>query len=287
MADEATTTSGEAESLLLDKLDDRFETLELLRADDDEARGRILEQMGAQGPADRDIVRQLATAARPLAVPDRFPQAHRVFIRGLEVLHRNGARAPNIPRKLGPLKPLAGFVVQLITRWIVKNQGNTIVDKVRKLYELRESNAVWGSEEHHQLRRARLHMQMISEDIKDKPLGVPAFLLGGAFLSGVFSALQGAISSALGNPLLVLLLVVLVVSLLAGTAWCVLFAAGVARRRIRLATDEPLQALYQTIGSAGTPPQDQSLQFATFAIIFFVLAAIVVPAGIVFLVNAF
>jgi hypothetical protein len=297
VADEATTAgtaaagpvpaaAEEDDSLLLDRLDDRFETLELLRADDDEARGRILEEMGARGPADSDIVRQLATAARPLAVPDRFPHAHRVFIRGLGVLHRNGARQPNMPRKLGPLRPLAATIVQLITRWIVRNQGNTIVDKVRRLYELREANAVCGSDEHHQLRRARLHMQLLSGDLKDKPLGIPAFLVGGAFLSGLFSAIQGAITSALGHPLLVLVLVVALVALLAGLAWCVLFAAGVARRRIRLATDEPLKALYETIGSAGKPPKDQSFQFAAFAIVFFALAAVIVPAGIVFLVNA-
>jgi hypothetical protein len=271
---------------LLDKLDDRFETLRLLRADDEETRGRLLEQMGARGRAEQDIVRQLATHARPLAQPVRFSQAHRVFIRGLEVLHRNGGRTPSVPKKVGPLKPVAQWLVQLVTRWIVNSQKNTIVDRVRRLYELREANAVWGSDEHHQLRRARLQMQTISAEIKDKSLGVPAFLLGGAFISGVFGALQGAIESALGHPLLVVLLVAVLVLLLFGAAWCVLFAAGVSRRRIRLSTDKPLQALYETIGSAGDPPDDHSYQFALFAIVFFALAAIVVPAGVVFLVNA-
>jgi hypothetical protein len=277
---------AEPEGDLLDRLDDRFETLRLLRADDEESRGRLLEQMGARGRAEQDIVRQLATHAQPLAQPSRFSEAHRVFIRGLEVLHRNGARAPSIRKPIGPLKPAAQWLIQLVTRWIVNNQKNTIVDRVRRLYELREANAVWGSDEHHQLRRARLQMQVISAEIKDKSLGVPAFLLGGAFISGVFSALQGAIESALGHPLLVVLLVALLVLLLVGSAWCVLFAAGVSRRRIRLSTDKPLQILYDTIGSAGDPPHDQSFQFALFAIVFFALAAIVVPAGLVFLFNA-
>jgi hypothetical protein len=209
-----------------------------------------------------------------------------VFVRGLEVLYRNGARAPSIRKPLGPLKPVASFVVQLVTRWIVRNQQNTIVDRVRRLYELREANSVWGSDEHHQLRRARLHMQMLSTELKDKALGIPAFLVGGAFISGVFSALQGAIESALGHPLLVLALVVIVVLLLVGTAWSVLFAAGISRRRIRLAMDGPLEALYETVGSAGNPPHDQSFQIALFAIAFFAIAAIVVPAGLVLLFNA-
>ncbi|HWC66859.1 MAG TPA: hypothetical protein VG478_02235 [Acidimicrobiales bacterium] len=274
------------EGTLLDRLDDQFETLRLLRADDDETRGRLLEQMGARGRAEQDIVRQLSTHPRPLAQPDRFPAAHRVFVRGLEVLYRNGTRAPTIRKRLGPLKPAVTWLVQIVTRWIVKSQLNTVVDRVRRLYELREANAVWGSDEHHQLRRARLHMQTISGEIKGKPLGVPAFLVGGAFISGVFSALQGAIESALGHPVLVVILVLILVALLVGAAWSVLSAAAISRRRIRLSIDEPLQALYETIGSAGDPPEDQSYQFAIFAIVFFALAAIVVPAGIVFLANA-
>jgi hypothetical protein len=278
--------SDDEDGGLLDKLDDRFETLRLLRADDEETRGRLLEEMGARGRVEGQIVSQLATARQPLARPDRFPEAHRVFIRGLEVLWRNGSRSPTMPRRLGPLKPVATWFVQLVTRWIVKNQINTIIDRIRRLYEVREANTVWGSDEHHQLRRARLQMQTLSHDLKDVSLGVPAFLLGGAFISGVFSALQGAIESALGNPLLVVALVALLVLLLVGAAWSVLVAAGIARRRIRLSIDQPVKALYETIGSAGDPPDDKSFQFAIFAIVFFALAAIVVPAGVVFIVNA-
>lgn len=271
---------------MLDRLDDRFETLQLLRADDDVARGRVLEAMGARGKADDDIIEQLSTHRRPLAQPERFSEAHSVFVRGVEVLHRNGSRPPSISRKLGPLKPIAGWVIQQVTRWIVKNQQNTIIDRVRRLYQLREANAVWGSEEHHLLRRARITMQGVSADIKDKALGVPAFLVGGAFISGISSALQRAFNAALGNPLLVVVVATLLVLFFVGTAWCVLFAAGLARRRIRLATDAPLHALYETIGSTGNPPKDQAYQFAIYAIIFLALAAIVVPASLVLVVNA-
>jgi hypothetical protein len=274
------------ESLLLDRLDDRLETLRLLRADDDEARGRVLEAMGTRGQADIDIVRQLATARRALAFPDRFPEAHRVFIRGFEALERNGDKPAPMPRKLGPLKPVAQVVVQLITRWIVGSYQNKLIERVRVLYDLREANTVWGSTEHHHLRRARQQMHTITEGVPPRHLGIPTFLVGGAFISGVFGGIQGAVRAALGNPLLVVLLALVLIGVLFGIGWCILFAAGVSRRRIRLATDEPTEALYETIGSCGLPPKDHSLLLAILAIVLLALAAIVVPTAIGFVVNA-
>ena len=47
--------------------------------------------------------------------------------------------------------------------------------------------------------------------------------------------------------------------------------------RIRLAVDQPLKALYETIGSCGSPPKDQSYNFAVYAIVLFTLAWIVIP----------
>ena len=52
---------------------------------------------------------------------------------------------------------------------------------------------------------------------------------------------------------------------------------GVARRRIRLSTDQPMRALWDTIGAAGKPPKDESYNFAVYAIILIVLAWIVIP----------
>jgi hypothetical protein len=60
-------------------------------------------------------------------------------------------------------------------------------------------------------------------------------------------------------------------------SWVALFSAAVARRRIRLATDQSLAALWETIGAAGEPPRDESYNFAVYAIILLALAWIVVP----------
>jgi hypothetical protein len=76
-------------------------------------------------------------------------------MRSLEVLDRNGARPAKLPR-LGPLKPIVEYVVQQMTRWIVKGHQNTLVTRIRRMYERRVAISVWGSPEHHMLRRARL-----------------------------------------------------------------------------------------------------------------------------------
>ena len=62
-------------------------------------------------------------------------------------------------------------------------------------------------------------------------------------------------------------------------------AAGVARRRIRLSTDQPIKALFETIGACGNPPKDDSYNFAVYAIVLLVLAWILVPAVLWFVVT--
>jgi hypothetical protein len=71
-----------------------------------------------------------------------------------------------------------------------------------------------------------------------------------------------------------------------GGFWCILQAAAIARRRTRIALDQPLRALWETIGAAGHPPRDQSRQFATYAVILLIVAWIVVPVAITFAIRA-
>jgi hypothetical protein len=70
------------------------------------------------------------------------------------------------------------------------------------------------------------------------------------------------------------------VFVLGALSWVALYSAGVARRRIRLSTDQPMKALWETIGAAGKPPRDESYNFAVYAIILLVLAWIVIPLAI-------
>ena len=277
-ADEGTAaTPGDtaiADELILDRID----ALRVLRADTPEEKGALLEKIAGPGKPEQDIVRELSKV-KPLWRPDRFEEAHRWAMRSLEVLDRNGARSAKLPR-MGPLKIVAGYVVQQITRWIVKGHQNTVVTRIRKLYERREANSVWGSPEHRMLRRARLDAQRVEQGYKADQLGLPTFLLGGAIFSSIISALQSLVRSALDTTTGQVVFAVALGLILAGLAWAALYSAAVARRRIRLCMDQPLKALWETIGACGTPPRDESYNFAVYAIVLLVLAWVAIPLAL-------
>ncbi len=272
--------AGDAEPLLLDRID----ALRVVRASSVQEKGEMLEAIGGPGQAEQDIVDQLSKV-KPLWDLDTFPEAHRLVMRSLEVLDRNGSRRAAVPR-LGPFTPIAQWLVQQLTRWIVKGYVNELVTTIRKLYERREANSIWGSPAHIMLRRARINATQVENGFKGNPIGVPAFLLGGAFLSTILSGIgqlaASALSTSFGAPILGLV----AVTLLGVLSWAAIYAAAVARRRIRLTTDQPVQVLYDAIGAAGDPPRDQSYNFAVIAIVLMVLAIFVVPPIIYFTIAA-
>ncbi len=267
---------GDADAQGIDELIlDRIDALRVLRADTVEEKGALLEQIAGSGKVEQAIVSELSKV-RPVWRPDRFEEAHRLAMRSLEVLDRNGARAAKLP-SIGPLKPIAGYVVGLMTRWVVKGHQNSLIGSIRKLYERREANAIWGSPEHVMLRRARIDATRVEPAFRGNPLGLPTFLLGGAILSSVITALQSFLRWALDGALGIAVLTVILTLVFAGLAWSALYAAGVARRRIRLTTDQPMKALWETIGAAGNPPKDGSYSFAFIAIVLLVLVWVLVP----------
>jgi hypothetical protein len=257
---------------------DRIDALRVLRADTPEEKSQILESIAGPGKAEQDIVRELSKL-KPLWRPDRFEEAHRWVMRSLEVLDRNGTRGPAFKRALGPLKPIASYVVALLIRWIVRGFQNGLITKLRKLYERREANSIWGSDEHRMLRRARINAIQVEQGFKGKQLGLPSFLLGGAILSSVFSGIASVFTAAFDrdNPVLAILVLAVFVLMLLGLAWSALYAAAVARRRIRLCIDQPLKALWETIGACGAPPKDESYNFAVYAIALTAVAAVAIP----------
>jgi len=266
------------ERLFDDLLLDRIDALRVLRADTAEEKGSILEQIAGRGKPEQDIVKELSKV-RPLWREDRFEEAHRMAMRSLEVLDRNGVRQPKMPR-LGVLTPVASWIVQQMTRWIVKGYQNRVVTRLRKLYERREANSIWGSREHVMLRRARINAVQVEQGFKGDQLGLPTFLLGGAVLSGVVSGLHTAFVWAISGIVGVIVFAVVLGLVFAGLAWAALYAAGVARRRIRLSTDQTMKALYETIGACGNPSKDDSYTFAVYAIVLLVLAWILIPTAI-------
>ena len=271
------------EGIVDDLLLDRIDALRVLRAGSNDEKGAILEQIAGRGHAEQDIVKEISKI-RPLWRPDRFEEAHRMAMRSLEVLDRNGARPAKLPR-LGPLKPVVQYVVQQMTRWIVKGHQNSLVTRIRKLYERREANATWGSPEHHMLRRARIDAARVEPGYKGNPLGLPTFLLGGAIVSSIAGGVRALADLALGGSTVQKVILFGVMGVVFGSlAWAALYAAGVARHRIRLSTDQPMKALWETIGAAGDPPKDGSYDFAVYAIVLLVLAWVLLPLTIWLLV---
>jgi len=267
-----------------DLLIDQIDSLRVLRADSDEEKGRLLEQIGGKGLVEQEMVAQMS-AVKPLHHPDRFEEAHQIMMRGIEVLDRNGPRPAKVPN-VGPLRPVAQWLVQQVSRWIIKSHLNRLTGRICGLYEKREANSDWGTREHAMLRRARLDARRVQASASGSALGLPTFLLGGAALTSVASGLQSLARTAMDSTLGVSILGFITVFVLGALSWVALYSAGVARRRIRLSTDQPMKALWETIGAAGKPPRDESYNFAAYAIILLVLAWIVVPLAIWLAVTA-
>lgn len=156
---------------------------------------------------------------------------------------------------------------------------------MRRLYALRELNAVWNSPEHLMLRRARAQMHMLSEDVGGSKFGIPLFLLSGAFVSGILSVLRAVIEPALHDRVLSGLLFGLTVVLLVAVAGIVITGASIARMRLRLALRSPVNVLYHTIGSTAQPPRDRCFQVAVIALVLFALAVIAIPSGVYLLLS--
>jgi hypothetical protein len=264
---------------LVDELSDRLHALRALSHDSEGGEGAdaILQEFGAKGKVEQDIVKELS-ALKPLWMPHRFEQAHYLVMRSLEVLDRNGARAAKLP-KLGPLQPIASWLVQLVARFIVRNHQAEVITSIKNLYIRREANSPKNSPERFMLRRARIDAERCLPTLKKNPLGVPTFLLGGAFVSWISSALGSAIEHAKSKTGLLIAVLVLFM-LFAGASWAVLRGAAVARNRIKMSLDKPLNALWETIGAAGKPPKDSAKSFALIAIIITGLGFVLIPVAI-------
>jgi hypothetical protein len=272
-------TEGRGERFILDQLTDRLDTLRVLREDDPQRADVMLEQFGAAGRVESQMLTQLGQR-RPLEIPERFPEAHRTVMRAVEVFDRNGGRPPSSLRA-GPLRPVASLVVQVLVRIVVRNYQRSVIEHLRRLYALREANSVPGSAEYRMLTVARRQLDRVAADLSRRSGGLPAFLVGGAVLSAASSTIQEVTRSRL-----VLLVVAGVTAALAVAAfWCVITAAAIARRRTRIALDAPLRALYATLGAAGDPPTDRSRDFVVYALLLLALAWVVVPVGLALALN--
>jgi hypothetical protein len=264
--------------LVLDEFDEKLNAFNALRKSDAVAADRILDQVGASGAVDRQIVLELA-AKRPLGHPDRFPEAHRGVVRALEVLDRNAANGIEV-RAFGPLGVVVRYLVQQVVHFLVKSHVRNLINQLGNLYTRREAAAGSGDPSRRLLTRARIDLDRVAPGFRGNPLGFPTFILGGAFLSTILGSVQGLALSAVGSTVGAVVVILFLFAVLIGAAWVVLRGAAIARRRIRLTTDAPMNALYQTIGRCGSPPGDQARTFALIALLLMGLAWVVVPIAI-------
>jgi hypothetical protein len=257
----------------LEEIDNPIERLKLLSGDDDQI-AKYLDTIEVTSPREREMLREISRT-RPLARPDRFPQAHRNVVEALESLARHGYKGTAAGRRLGPLRAVARWGVQLAARYVVVSHVKNVARQLRNLYSLREIQAQPGSEERRELRRARMDAERMVEVLEAKELALPTFLVGGAAIP-VFAAI-GRATGLLGSPTWAAALSVAAMLIALAVSWLILRGAALASRRIRLATRGPMQTLWSAIGWCGNPPKDQSRTFVIVSVALTLGAWILVP----------
>jgi len=265
--------------LILDEVTQQLATtFQLLSGDPDEAAERALAEIGVDTRTEVALLGEIA-AAGPLAHPDRFEQSHRLVMRALEVLDRDGWKHP-VLRRLGPFSGAAAGAVQFVARTIVRGHVSNVVHALSRLYARRESQSQTASAERRMLARARIQADRLTLGYKGGSLPLPTVLIGGAAVPVLASIARqfGAVKGQ--GPLLIVPLGVILAIVFALLAWVLLQGAGLAHRRIKVALDPSLAALYETIGHCGNPPRDDSAAIAAAAIALTALAWFVVPIAI-------
>lgn len=255
--------------------DNPLERLALL-GEDDEAIATFLDELDVRSPRDRELLRELARSA-PLARPERFESDHRRAVASIESLRRHGFQGSRAARALGPLKAVPRWGIELVARYIVLSHVRSLVVNMRNLYLFREMESEGGSAELKSLRGARLDAEALVEIMQTRALGVPAFVIGGLLLpvgATLYRLTTGYALHQWQNAVIFGLIGTLV-----GVAisWVVLRGTAMASRRIRLATRDPMRALWTTVGNCGNPPRDQSRSFAVIAISLTVATWIILP----------
>jgi hypothetical protein len=276
---------GRADNLILDELTDQLDrTFRLLRGDTDQAADLAFAEVRVDTAAEARLLNELAERA-PLAHPDRFTDAHRLVMHALEVLDRDGWRRPRLPR-LGPLHAPTEWAVEFVAQYVVRSYVSDAVRNLARLYARRESQSEPESKERRVLARARIQADRLALGFRGGASGLPSVLIGGAAipvlasLARQFGAVKpGAAVLLGGGGVLFVLFAVLAFVLLQG--------AGLARRRVTVVGRQPMEALYETIGHCGRPPEDDADTIALVAIGLTAITWFVLPVVLVALATVF
>jgi hypothetical protein len=265
--------------LLLDDLAAQLDRFRLLPGGSEARAERVLAGMTPASAREREAMKELASR-QILAHPERFEAAHHLVVKALEVFDRHGWRAPGLPRRLGPLRPLAQIGVEQVTHIIVRSYARTVANTMRRLYARREAQCDFDQPERKPLARARIAMTRLAPDFGGGGGGLPRFLVGGAVISGLISAARQARALSSGGVPVWFGLGFGAVLIFAAVAWIIVHGASVAHRRSQLMLHEPLDALWETIGACGDPPRDDSMTFAAVGIALTAVAWFVTPLAV-------
>jgi hypothetical protein len=265
-----------------DAIDNPVEHLKLLSGDDDQI-ASYLDSLDVRSEREREMLWEISRT-QPLAAPERFPADHRNMVEALESLSRHGFRGSRAGARLGPLRPVARWAVQLVARYLVVSHLRNLATTLRNLYTLREAEAVPGTEERRQLRRARMDAERMVGSLETRELGLPTFLIGGAALPVV--AWLSRAAGAFGDPVWATVIGTVGLVFALAVSWVILRGAATASRRIRLATDPPAARLWESIGWCGRPPRGQVRTFVIAAVSLTLAAWIVFPVLVTIAVAA-
>jgi hypothetical protein len=261
--------------LVLDDVSDQLDqAFKLLRGDTDQAADLAFAGIGVDSRTEANLLGQLARRD-PLAYPDRFLDAHRLAMRALEVLDREGHRHPRLPR-MWVFGSLAEPGVEYVARYVVQSHVADVVRGLSRLYARRESQAQPLSRERQMLARGRAQADRLSQGYRGAVSPLTGILAGGAAIPLVASAARKFGGVQLHGWVIALILVLLA-AVFAILAWLMIQGAGLAHRRATVILAPPLRALYETIGDCGNPPQDDGRSIAAGAIGLTAIAWFVVP----------
>lgn len=271
-------TERASEPLLIHRLLERVDAFRVLRENDEHEAHARLEALGIDGVVEADMVAELG-APSVLAHPDQFLEAHAAVMKGLEVLDRNRARQPAL-RLGGPLRPVASALVGQLAKMQIEGHERKVLRWLAGLYRRREAQTVLRSPEHLLLSRACRQVDRSRDDVAGGGAALTKLLLGGAAVSVASTAISSVLDAINASRWIFAFVTVLCVAIALGACWVILQSAAVARRRIRIALDEPLHALYETIGDAGSPPHDPTRHFVFFSLVALAVGWIVVPVAV-------
>jgi hypothetical protein len=217
-------------------------------------------------------------------VPERFDEAHRLVMRGVEMLDRDGFRDPPVVA-IAPLRPIAKPAVEFVAKFIVPSHSKVVIDDLLTLYTQRESPSKPGSAERRSLTRVRVDVQRLAPSYSGGGIGALVLLAVGAAIPALASLSQ-QIGGVDLDSRWVLAVVAIPLLLFVRLSWLLRRGADVAQQSRQLIMRQPLTALWETIGAAGDPPEDDSILFATIAIALTALVWFALPAliGVGFLI---